>query len=85
MICVFEPKSKVTVNFQLSVVSKPVWSDGRPEFIRGITDIRVREGDRIELAPLVLSTVPYSLVWRGTALEAGRAIIEVLSSSQELQ
>ncbi|CAI4221313.1 unnamed protein product [Auanema sp. JU1783] len=47
-----------------------------PVITKDISDILVREGEKVIFQPTIISPVEYSLTWRGPALEKKRAIVE---------
>ncbi|KAE9420588.1 hypothetical protein Angca_003901, partial [Angiostrongylus cantonensis] len=49
--------------------------DRRPLFIVPLTDQRVREGDNVLLLPQISSATAFTVIWRGPAVQAGRAQI----------
>nr|CDJ86920.1 Src homology-3 and Immunoglobulin I-set and Fibronectin and Serine threonine protein kinase-related domain containing protein [Haemonchus contortus] len=62
----------------------PIIPDGRPVFVIPLADVNVCEGDRVVLRPEISSTTPFTVTWRGPAVEAGRAEVKSDGESTSL-
>ncbi|RCN37966.1 immunoglobulin I-set domain protein [Ancylostoma caninum] len=51
--------------------------DKRPIFVVPLTDVSVCEGDVVVLEPKISSISSFTATWRGPAVQAGRAQVEV--------
>ncbi|VDM59067.1 unnamed protein product [Angiostrongylus costaricensis] len=64
--------------------TSPPVLDRRPLFVVPLTDQRVREGDTVVLLPQISSVTAFTVVWRGPAVQAGRAQISSDNESTRL-
>lgn len=50
--------------------------DGRPVFVVPLSDVKVCEGDTVVLRPEITSASSFTVIWRGPAVQAGRAEVK---------
>ncbi|KAK6019887.1 immunoglobulin I-set domain protein [Ostertagia ostertagi] len=62
----------------------PIIPDGRPVFVVPLADVNVCEGERVVLHPEISSTTPFTVTWRGPAVQAGRASVKSDGASTTL-